>query len=461
MASEDLLQRRLEREKRARLEAESILETKAAELYRANEEIRASAETLEATASKLTAIMDAVAQAIFTIDDDGHIQTQNHGAQMLFGYSGEEVTGKSLWELLPNLASDKERAAQRSFLSGENLEQLDRMPAEYGLRLDGGTFPAEFSITDTQVQDERIIIVVVRDISRRIEREKDQQALEAQLSQAQKLEAIGTLAGGIAHEINTPIQYIGDNLRFLGESHDDLAGLLDQVKSLVSTVRGHAVLAAQAEALDKTIEEVDLDYVLEEVPSAIKQSIGGVEQVASIVLAMKEFSHPGTKEKVPTDLNRTIENALTVSRSEWKHVADLTLELDQTLEQVPCLPAELNQVFLNLIVNAAHAIEAARDGDSALGRLSISTVKQGPWVEIRVADSGTGVPVDLRERIFEPFFTTKGVGKGTGQGLAITHDIVVNKHGGEIELESELGQGTTFRVRLPLTEDGGSEELVA
>jgi len=189
---------------------------------------------------------------------------------------------------------------------------------------------------------------------------------------------------------------------------------------------------------------------IETASSATEQSLEGVEQVAKIVLSMKEFSHPGSKYKESTDINRCLENALTVSRNEWKHVADLDLQLAPDLPNVLALQGELNQVFLNLIVNASHAIEAAKkDGK---GRICITTRIIDDWVEISVSDDGTGMSKDIMEKIFDPFYTTKEVGKGTGQGLAIAQDIVVSKHDGKMKVASEPGQGTKFTILLPVTE---------
>jgi len=165
---------------------------------------------------------------------------------------------------------------------------------------------------------------------------------------------------------------------------------------------------------------------------------------------MKEFSHPGTKEKVPLDLNHAIESTITVARNEWKYVADLDVDLDPSLPPTACQPGEFNQVILNLIVNAAHAIaEVIAKGGPAKGKIRIQTRNSEQWAEIRIQDTGSGIPEKVRSRIFDPFFTTKAIGKGTGQGLAIARSVVVDKHGGSIHFETEEGAGTTFVIRLP------------
>jgi PAS domain S-box-containing protein len=276
-------------------------------------------------------------------------------------------------------------------------------------------------------------------------------AMEGQLRQSQKLEAIGQLAAGIAHEINTPIQYVGDNTSFLKESWGKLAGLLAAAQKLRDEVSAGSVSQETIACFDECRRIADVEYLSQDIPHAIDQTLDGVQRVAKIVRAMKEFSHPGSQEKRAVDLNRAIETTVTISRNEWKYVAEVETHLDPNLPLVPCLAGEINQVVLNLVVNAAHAIaDVSREQGGGLGKIMLSTRKDGDWAEISVADTGTGIPEAARERVFDPFFTTKEVGKGTGQGLMLAHNVVVKKHGGRIWFESEVGKGTTFFVRLPL-----------
>ncbi len=271
-----------------------------------------------------------------------------------------------------------------------------------------------------------------------------QRRLEAELHQAQKLEAVGRLAAGIAHEINTPIQYIGDNTRFLADAVDSLARVLDAQRAELES-------CAPPEALgrvDRVGEEVDLPYVRDEAPRTVVRTLDGVRRVATIVRAMREFAHPGVSEPVASDINRCLEATLDVARNEYRYVADVVTELGQ-LPLVTCRPGELNQVFLNLIVNAAHAIADAVRGTGRRGRIAISTRRDGDAVVVRVADTGIGIPAAIQERIFEPYFTTKEVGRGTGQGLALARSIV-EQHRGSILFESREGEGTTFTIRLPV-----------
>jgi PAS domain S-box-containing protein len=270
----------------------------------------------------------------------------------------------------------------------------------------------------------------------------DRRVLEEQLKQAQKLESIGQLAAGIAHEINTPIQYIGDNANFLGDAFRDLSGVLATYRR----AKGDPAIVARADA---QAAASDLGYLMGEVPRAVEQMRDGVRQVARIVKAMKEFSHPGSAEKSSVDLNRALETVLTVARNEWKYVAEVTTRFDPELPPIRGLPGELNQVFLNLIVNAAHAVRAANPGGGR-GTIAVTTHKLANMAEVRIADSGCGIPPHIRRRVFDPFFTTKPVGQGTGQGLAIAHTVVVKQHDGVITFDSEVGRGTTFVVRLPV-----------
>jgi PAS domain S-box-containing protein len=281
---------------------------------------------------------------------------------------------------------------------------------------------------------------------KRVERERHQ--MEIQLRHAQKLESIGQLAAGIAHEINTPTQFIGDNLHFMQDAVNDLFGLLGQYHLLREAARSQTFAQGLAEEIEKTIQTINLADLEKEIPLSITQANSGVQRVAKIVQAMKDFSHPGNETKMPVDLNRAIESTLTVCRNEWKYVADLKTDFDPSLPLVSCLPGEFNQAILNIVVNASHAI-ADKVGDKGKGMIGVSTRRLGDRVEIRISDTGTGIPEAVRGRIFDPFFTTKEVGKGSGQGLAISRSVVVDKHQGEIFFETETGQGTTFVIRLP------------
>ena len=294
-------------------------------------------------------------------------------------------------------------------------------------------------------------IHIVRDISLRKEAEQKQKKLQSQLLHAQKLESVGQLAAGIAHEINTPTQYVSTNIDFLDESTRDFSTLVDQLQILLKAEKEDTLMPNHFQDMRQSLHDIDWDYLVTEIPTAIKQSREGIKRVSAIVRAMKSFSHPGNRDKVSANLNTIIQTTIIVATNEWKYVAEVKADLDPSLPSIECLSNELGQVILNLLVNAAHAI-ADKLGDNPEGEkgtISISTREDGDWVELRLSDTGSGIPEEIRQRVFDPFFTTKVVGKGTGQGLAIVHDVITSKHKGTISLESEVGVGTTFIIRLP------------
>ena len=275
-------------------------------------------------------------------------------------------------------------------------------------------------------------------------RERERQA-EVSLRHSQKLESVGQLAAGIAHEINTPVQFIGDNLRFLDGAFTDLLQLREACEDIVAAQSEDARTSATA-TLHRMERDVDVEFVVEEVPGAIRQALDGVDRVGTIVRAMKAFGYTSNEAKAPVDLNEAITNTLVVATSELKYVADVVKDFD-TLPPVWCYVGDINQVVLNLVINAAHAISAA---GPERGTITVGTRVEDGHVAISVRDTGTGIPPEVAERIFEPFFTTKEVGKGTGQGLALCWSLVVDRHQGTIGFDSEPGAGTTFTVRLPI-----------
>lgn len=275
---------------------------------------------------------------------------------------------------------------------------------------------------------------------------------QSTLLRVQKLETLTLLAAGIAHEVNTPAQYVTDNVSFLQRAFDKLLKLVDAQSSLVESVRDRAPTALALDAADAARREVKLDYLTRQVPRAIEQSMQGLEQISSIVKAMKEFSHPSGLEKQPSDLHELIECVTVVARSEWRYVAEIDLDFDWNLPPVPLVRNDLGQVMLNLIVNAAQAIATALpQASSHKGRIVIATKLDGDRVRVLVSDNGGGIPEAARARVFEPGFSTKPAGTAAGQGLALARAIVEGKHGGTIAFETTAGSGTTFVLSLPLT----------
>jgi PAS domain S-box-containing protein len=398
-------------------------------------------EELRAAHQRAEVFINIVPSILIGLDRDLRITRWNLAAAEEFGLSREEVAGKQLTDsgivwLRPGMQDEI-----RSWCSEQAVRRFDQVPFELNgkTRLLGLTVTSVHALDDSKTK----LLVVGTDITTRY-------ALEEQLHQAQKLESIGQLAAGIAHEINTPTQYIGDNVQFLKDAFQDLRSQIENYERLLQAAKGNSLSIKTVEEVSAAIERVDGGYLISEVPKAIEQCMEGVTRVASLVNAMRDFSHPAKIEKIEVDLRRAIESTIAVSRNEWKYVADLETDFDAALPMVPCQPGEFNQVILNLIVNAAHAIaDVIQLGGAQRGKITVRTHGCPEWAEIRIQDTGTGIPEKVRARIFDPFFTTKEIGKGTGQGLSIARSVVVDKHGGSIHFETEVGRGTTFIIRLP------------
>lgn len=396
-----------------------------------------------------TTALEAAANGIMITDREGIILWVNPAFTRLTGFAAAEAVGRRP-SILKSDVNDQNFYEElwKTVCSGNvwHGEIVNR-------RKDGTTYCEEMTITPLLSACGKVenFVAVKQDITERKEADKELRLMDMQLRQAQKLEAVGQLAAGIAHEINTPTQYVGDNTRFLKDAFTDLHKILDSHKELLTAAEKNAVTPELLARVRAVLAAADFQYLSEQIPSAINETLEGVERVTKIVRAMKEFSHPGGKEKSAVDINKAIESTVTVARNEWKYVAEMKLELDTNLPLVPCFLGEFNQVILNLVINAAHAIgDVVKQTGGAKGLITISTRCDGSEVEVRVSDTGTGIPENVRPRIFEPFFTTKALGKGTGQGLAIVYGSIVKKHGGKVSFETETGRGTTFILRLPL-----------
>ncbi len=364
----------------------------------------------------------------------------NHAAVRTYGFSLEEFLTMKITALYAAHDLDSLFGIGQSGAAGEAKH----------LRKDGVPIEVELRLSNISWNGKAAALLLANDITERKKAERDRDGMEVQLRHAQKLESIGQLAAGIAHEINTPTQYIGDNVRFLSDAFEDLKKLLADYERLLEVAKSEVPLQEKMGAITAAIESVDTGYLLEEIPKAIRQTLEGVDRVATLVSAMKEFSHPGSKEKSLLNLNKAIESTITVARNEWKYVADMETDFDPALPQIACLPGEFNQVILNMIVNAAHAIaDVTGNGSQGKGQIKVKTANFADFVEVRIQDTGSGIPEKARSRVFDPFFTTKEVGKGTGQGLAIARSVIVDKHGGSIHFETAEGKGTTFIIRLP------------
>ncbi len=392
----------------------------------------------------LESILRSLFSALLITDFDGTVTAVGGATRSLTGLDRDDLVGRPVWEVLQFPGDD---GAPR------DIEALCRSQQEAELvKAGGGTVPVLVNVSELRNERRQPVGVVflATDLSER-------RHLELELRQAQRLEAIGQLAAGVAHEINTPIQFVGDSARFLGDVLDDLVGLLGCYGELKAQAAA-AGLAEAVAAVDTRIDDIELDFLLEEAPRAVERTLDGVSRIATIVKALKQFSHPGGEHKTPTDLNELIETTLVVARNEYKYVADVCTDLGP-IPQVTCHRGDVASVLLNLVVNAAHALADRFGGTDQRGQIVIRSRPDadGEGVTIEIADTGGGIPAAIRDRVFEPFFTTKEVGKGTGQGLAIAHNVVVTKHRGRLSFEvddsipaDDPRAGTTFRVWLPV-----------
>ena len=411
-------------------------------------------------------LFESSRDAIFTLAaPDWHFTNGNPACLRLFHVDSiDRLLATGPIELSPEYQPDGRPSAEKAL---EMIEIALREGVHYfewtHRRLHGEPFPATVLLTRVEWQGGVFLQATVRDVTEQKRAEQELQeyrasleravqsrseellAAQRQVLQADKLASVGRLAAGIAHEINTPIQYVGDNLRALSDNFADLCRLVAEYRGLTKRARELSLLPEEVQQVAAIEAEVELDYLLEDSPKALQQGLEGVERVANIVRAMKDFAHVDRGQASTVDINRALDTALTVARNEYKYVADVVRDYGE-LPPVECLAGDLNQVFLNLLVNAAHAIEET----GQRGVITVTTRPDGDHVQIVIADTGAGIPESVRDRIFEPFFTTKEVGKGTGQGLCISRQIIVGKHGGTLSYETEVGHGTRFIVRIPI-----------
>ena len=393
----------------------------------------------------LEALMNGAMDAIIVFDASAHVVTVNAAAQRLFALNSPNKAPEIFDAFAANSAENM-RSELSDYVTGGSRRLLTMTPREMQMRGAKGPIAVEATIREFSEHGRTMFVFVARDISQRKETEEKRRSLERELLQANKLEAVGQLAGGIAHEINTPVQFVGDNLNFLTDAFESIKSSLEKFRSAAE-----AASSEQAVALVEAREhasKADLEFLFSESPTALKESQQGIAQITRIVRAMREFAHPVSLEKEPIDLNKIIETTLTVSRNEWKNSAEVALDLAPQLPATLGFPGEISQVFLNLIINATHAIRDRHRGQR--GRIEIVTGARNGKICVTIADNGGGIPEEIREKVFEPFFTTKEVGVGTGQGLAISRDIVVRRHGGSIRFKSTPGVGTTFVIELPV-----------
>lgn len=337
------------------------------------------------------------------------------------------------------LVEEKERLERLTVKQYEELLELNEsLEEKVALR----TREIEAAQSEIREQAEKLL-----ESNSNLEHEmSERQRFEVELRHAQKLEAVGQMAAGIAHEINTPIQFVGASLMFLNDAFSDLKTVASVSQSCLEALKHDQ---ESHETLQKALENADVEYLVDRVPKALGRAKNGLDRVSNIVKSMNEFSRPDQREMSFADLNSAIESTLVVASNEYKYSAKLNTEL-QELPPVHCHIGNINQVFLNLIVNAAHAIVDKHGSSVSDGLITVKSWLEGENVVVSVTDNGSGIPESVQDRIFDPFFTTKEIGKGTGQGLSICHKIVVENHGGQLYFDTEQGVGTTFYLKVPV-----------
>jgi signal transduction histidine kinase len=394
---------------------------------------------LEEAREQLEAVMTCAPAFIATIGRDDTI----HFLNRLWPYLDHHQTMGASWKNFVETAKQAPMASDLAKVFALGTHQSHEIAIK---GLDGRTHWLSNHLGPIGIGGQiEAAVVVSQDVT-------DAKLAEIELAGTQRLTTLGTLAAGVAHEINTPVQFVSDSVHFLQEAATGVLSLVDTLKVLPRLVLDDASPAQQREAAIAAlaaVEAVDLDYTRENMPKAFERALSGLERVAGIVRSMKEFAHPAQTEMAAVDLNRAIQSTLTVATSEYKHIADLETQLG-ALPPVVCYLNDINQVVLNIVVNAAHAIADAAQGSGQRGTIKVTSAQVGGHAVISISDTGVGIPDSIRDRIYDPFFTTKEVGRGSGQGLAIARAIIKDKHGGDLSFETKVGVGTTFFIWLPI-----------
>lgn len=426
----------------------------------------ADAHALLEMATKHRIATDVANDPIIMIDNDGRIALWNQAAEKVFGYTVNEAMGQDVQTLITPQrfraanaqAFDRFRTTGEGSVLGKTLELT-------GLRKGGAEFPVEFSLSAENFQGKWVAVATVRDITERKLAEQRAQAqneklakinaelmavnqqlgqAQSRLLQSEKMASIGLLAAGVAHEINNPVGYVYSNLGTMQGYLTDIFTVIGKYEAAERLMDVHAEEIADIRQFKA---QIDLDYLKTDIQSLLAESREGLMRVKKIVLDLKDFSRSGGDEEWQWgDVRLGLETTLSVVWNELKYKCEVIKEYGQ-LPLIQCLPSQLNQVFMNLLVNAAQAIEVK-------GIVTIRTGQERDQIWVEIADTGTGIAAEDLPRLFDPFFTTKPVGQGTGLGLSVSYSII-EKHRGRIEVHSEAGKGATFRVWLPVNQADG------
>ncbi len=428
-----------------------------AKIYERTKNLAHSNKVFAEQTAQLDAVLSAIPHPMYVINGDCSIAIKNRAAQDNTSFDILSILHCRTSSTDDTYLADEENAPcplkevkdtgrvlmlERQFRDGNGGERYFEIHA--------------FPILDRHRKVVQTVLYCV-DTTEKRQAADEKLSLEQELNRAQKLEAIGTLAAGIAHEINTPIQFIGDNIGFATEAVSDLFTMIDEYQALLTE---QSRLGTPDELRQRSLaiaSELDYSFFRHELPEALQHTLDGARSISKIVRAMKDFAYLGGDESITMeDLNKAIESTVIISRSKWKHTARLDTDLDPALPLVPCLILEIKQVILNLILNSVDAIReqfGQDDENISQGHISITTRQKGDKAIITVRDNGAGIPREIQDKVFDHFFTTKEVGKGTGQGLSTAYQVIHDKHGGTIQLCSHPGAGTVFTIILPLHQE--------
>jgi PAS domain S-box-containing protein len=409
-------------------------------------ELKLNLSDLQESENKFTQLANSALDAIIMLNPQGRIEFWNPAASKIFGYSAQQAAQLTIYQWL---CDDKTTHLIEDYINRGDASPSGRLMELEARRQSGETFPIEAAISSVSLHQGWHVICLVRDITQRkiIEAEREQLAL--QRTQHHKMTALAQLAEGIAHEINTPIQTINNNLSFIEEAHQDSHDLIETYLELTRAIENRTDLASKLVTCNEKRKEIDLEYLEQEVSTTIQQCRQCTEQVSRIVRSMRIFTCENTEHE-PTDLNKLINDIVNISRYQWEQTGELVTNLDQSLPLVTCSTSEMHQALINILMNAIQALEECPNQES--GKITISSSQNSTYAKIAIADNGNGIPAEAQEQIFNPFFTTRDVGQGTGQGLTLSHDIIVRKHKGKLDFKTATGVGTTFTLQLPLNQ---------
>lgn len=426
-----------ERERASRKVAEKLLEEKSLQLYEHAERTKKARCDVESLNMHLTNLMASAPDGIITCSKKLKILNLNVTAERQLKLSREAALGKQIELFVPDLR-------QKIIEQGKAIFEINETSVT---PINGDPFTADVRGRLGERGKETYFVFFIHDITKRLIARKEKAQMHLQFDEARRLEAIGALSAGIAHEINTPIQYIGDNLGYLQDSIYKIHQSYLNYATLSAELNGDKNLQKLVDVINRYNSKIQLPVLINEVDEAIKESLEGINQVRDIILLMKEFAHPGGGESDETNINEIIQGVIKITNSSHRSVAALDLQLCETLPPIRCRRNQIRQVILNMVINAVDAIE---ETGRLPGRLRIETRTDETQLHIIISDTGSGIPDSLYEKVFDPFFTTKPVGKGTGQGLALAKDFIVTGHNGELNLINIDGYATSFQISLPL-----------